>query len=153
MNKEEMPILTSAAYAASAIDPMIGIGVASRALGLQRALETPHKNVASLLGMKQQQQSTSKEQPMANARIVKIFIADADENIPLEKRVLYSGGEKLTDLTDQELFFEVPIKELLDKHNDYRKTLTDKKKTDKDVQLEPIRIRDLKMVVTTVASF
>lgn len=90
------------------------------------------------------------------ARIVKVYIADPNTNLPLEKRVLYTGEEKLTDLTDQELFFEVPIKELLDKHNELRAKTVDKKASEKfgrDVFLEPVRIRDLKMVVTTVAQF
>jgi hypothetical protein len=94
--------------------------------------------------------------PMATARIVKVFIADPNENIPLDKRVIYSGQEQLTDLTDQELFFDVPISELLAKHNELRKTTLDKKQADKfgrDVFLEPARIRDLKMVVVSVAEF
>lgn len=91
-----------------------------------------------------------------NARIVKIFIADSNENLPLEKRVLYSGAEQLTDLTDQELFFEVPISDLLGKHNAVRAATVDKKQAEKfgrDIFLEPARIRDLKMVVVTVAQF
>jgi hypothetical protein len=54
------------------------------------------------------------------------------------------------------LFFEIPVQELLAKHNEYRLTLTDKKasaKAGKDVMLEALRIRDLKMVVVTVAEF
>lgn len=93
---------------------------------------------------------------MSNARIVKVFIADPNENLPLDKRVLHSGEEKLTDLTDQELFFEVPINDMLKKHNEYRVTVVDKKQAEKfgrDIMLEPVRIKDLKMVVVTVASF
>jgi hypothetical protein len=96
-----------------------------------------------------------KEQSMT-ARIVKVYIADPNENLPLDKRVLHSGEEKLTDLTDQELFFEVPINELLTKHNEFRKTVIDKKQAEKfgrDIYLEPARIRDLKMVVVNVAQF
>lgn len=89
-------------------------------------------------------------------RIIRVYIADTDDNIPLEKSVLYSGSEKLTDLTDQELYFEIPIQELLQKHNTYRAGLVDKKATQrlgKEVYLEPVKIRDLKMVVTTIATF
>ena len=96
-----------------------------------------------------------KEQAMA-ARIVKVFMADPDENIVLDKRILYTGDEKLTDSTDQELFFEIPIADLLTKHNALRCVTLDRKataKTGKDVFLEPIRIRDLRMVVVTVAQF
>lgn len=93
---------------------------------------------------------------MSTARIVKVFIADSNENLALEKRVLYSGDEKLTDLTDQELFFDVPITDLLGKHNAVRAATIDKKAAEKfgrDIFLEPARIRDLKMVVVTVAQF
>ena len=97
-----------------------------------------------------------RENEMANTpvrRIVKVFIADIDDNVPLEKSVIYSGEEKLTDLTDQELFFEVDIKSVLDKHNEYRKTLVNKKVKERTELLEPAKIRDLKMVVVNIASF
>lgn len=93
---------------------------------------------------------------VSTARIVKVFIADSNDNLPLDKRVLYSGDEKLTDLTDQELFFEVPIADILAKHNETRAKTVDKKQAEKfgrDIYLEPARIRDLKMVVVNVAQF
>jgi hypothetical protein len=86
-------------------------------------------------------------------RIVKVIIADVDENIPLDKRVLYSGEEKITDATDQELFFEIDIKNILDKHNEYRVTLKDKSVKERVENLEPVKIRDLRMVVVNVATF
>ena len=70
--------------------------------------------------------------------------------------MIYTGEQKLTDLNDTELFFEVPIKELLDKHNAQRVKFTDKeasKRAGKDILLDPVKIRDLKMVVVTVAQF
>ncbi len=98
-----------------------------------------------------------KDQQMANTtRIVRIYIADTDENVPLEKRLMFSGDEKLTDATDQELFFDVPIAQILADHNSFRLSITDKAQSEKfgrDVKLEPIRIRDLKMTVVTIASF
>ena len=93
---------------------------------------------------------------MPAMRIVKVIIADIDENLPLDRRLLYTGDEQLTDLTDQELFYEVGITELLAEHNARRAKTFDKIATNKlgrDVMLEPVRIRDLKMVVVTVASF
>lgn len=93
---------------------------------------------------------------MSTARIVKVFIADPNENLALDKRVIYSGEEKLTDSTDQELFFEVPIGDLLATQNALRATTVDKKASDKsgrEIFLEPARIRDLKMVVVTIAQF
>lgn len=89
-------------------------------------------------------------------RVVKVYIADSDENLKLQERLLYTGDEKLTDFTDQELFFEVPMGELLSKHNAVRAKTVDKKASEKfgrDIFLEPVRIRDLKMVVVEVAVF
>lgn len=97
-----------------------------------------------------------KEKPMPSARIVRVFIADTNENIPLEKRIIYKSEEKLTDLTDQELFFEANPAALLADHNALRTTVIDKALTaarGKEVFLEPARIRDLKMVVVDVAAF
>ena len=57
---------------------------------------------------------------------------------------------------DDEIFFDMDIKKILKAHNDYRVTVVDKeasKNKEKDVLLEPIRIKDLKMVVLTIASF
>lgn len=95
--------------------------------------------------------------PMSNRRIVQVFIADPNDNVPLEKSILHQDEKPhLTDLTDQELFFEIDIKNALDKHNEYRVTLTDKeasKGKNNDVKLEKAKIRDLKMTVVTVAQF
>lgn len=92
----------------------------------------------------------------SNRRIVQVFIADPNENVPLDRSVLYTGEQKLTDLNDTELFFEVPIKELLDTHNAFRVTCADReasKRAGKDILLDPVKIRDLRMVVVTVAQF
>lgn len=86
-------------------------------------------------------------------RIVQIFIADTDPNVPLEKCLLHSGEPKLTDLTDQELFFEVDVKAILEKHNADRVLLRNKSVKERDEFLEPARVRDLKMTVVTIASF
>ncbi len=87
-------------------------------------------------------------------RLVKVFMVDPDENIPLNKCLLHRGDEQLTDLTDEELFFEIPVKELLDKHNKERvkvkKETTGGRKTE---YLKKARIRDLRMTVVTIAQF
>ena len=93
---------------------------------------------------------------VSNRRLVKVIIVDPNESIPLDKAVLVNQAEKITDLEDTEIFFDMDIKGILKTHNDYRVTVVDKemsKKRDKDVMLEPIRIKDLKMVVLTIASF
>lgn len=89
-------------------------------------------------------------------RLIQVFIADPDPNVPLDRALLYKGELKFTDSTDQELYFEVPIVDLLAKHNAERLKWPDKeasKRAGKDVMLEPARVRDLRMVVVTVASF
>lgn len=85
-------------------------------------------------------------------RVVQVFIADPNENVPLENCLLYEGEVHVTDLTDQELFFELDIKDLLIDHNIKRITFVDKKVKDRTEHLEPAKVRDLKMVVVTVAS-
>jgi hypothetical protein len=95
-----------------------------------------------------------KVEPMA--RIVKVYIADPDAALDLQKRVLHSGEEQLTDLTDQELYYDIAVGDLLKAHNGLRIVTLDKKataKAGKDIFLEPIRIRDLKMIVVTIAEF
>ena len=86
-------------------------------------------------------------------RLVKVIIVDPDENLPLDHCLLYSGEEKLTDATEQELFFEIDIRDLLAKHNERRIKIVDKKVKERTEHLEPAKIRDLKMVVVNVASF
>jgi hypothetical protein len=96
------------------------------------------------------------KEPTIDLRIVKVVIADVDKNLPVASRVLFQGEEQVTELTDEELFFEVPIVDLLKKHNELRaKNLNkaDTSKAGKDVFLEPIRVRDLRMVVVEIADF
>lgn len=90
---------------------------------------------------------------MATRRLVQVFIADPDENVPLDQSMLYRGEQKLTDATDQELFFEIDIKSAIDKHNAERIKIINKKVKERTEYLEPAKIRDLKMVVVTVANF
>lgn len=94
----------------------------------------------------------TQEQVMAR-RVVQVYIADPNENIPLEDSLIYQGSQKLTDSTDQELFYEIDIKNLLDAYNVKRVKIVDKKVKERTQYLEPVKIRELKMVVVTVASF
>lgn len=91
--------------------------------------------------------------PMPARRLVQVFIADPNENVPLNDSLLYRGDQHLTDATDQELFFEIDINMLLKAHNLKRVTFVDKKVKERVEHLEPIKIRELKMVVVTVAQF
>lgn len=150
----ETPAISASAYSSAVYNPVLrepgwtgptgATSMRAGAVGAATVLETLDLQNRKEFNMAQ------------GARIVKVFIADSNESIPLDKRVLYSGEEKLTDLTDQELFFDVSISGLLTKHNEMRKTTIDKPQAEKfgrDIFLEPARIRDLKMVVVTVAQF
>lgn len=86
-------------------------------------------------------------------RYVQVFIADTHDQVPLKDCLLYSGEPTLTDLTDQELFYELPIKEILAAHNAKRVKMYDRRVKDRTEMLEPARIRDLKMTVVTIAQF
>lgn len=90
---------------------------------------------------------------MGTRRLVQVFIADPDENIPLDQCLIYSGEQKLTDATDQELFFEINMRDLLEKHNENRVKLINKKVKERTEYLEPVKIRELEMVVMTIVQF
>ena len=115
------------------------------------------QNIGQIMGgLKQDLQDRQERIVMANQvkrRLVKVIVVDPNENIPLDQCVLFSGHEKLTDLNDQELFFELDIKDLLAKHNDRRIKVIDKKVKERTEYLEPAKIRDLKMVVVNIAEF
>lgn len=94
--------------------------------------------------------------PAANIprRLVQIYIADTDQSVPLKDCLIYSSGEPfVTDMTDQELYFDIELRSVLEAHNVKRVKLYDKSVTARNVNLEPARIRDLKMSVVTLATF
>lgn len=107
----------------------------------QEAINNPQETVVMSAGVRN------------DRRLVQIFIVDPNENVPLDKCLLYKGEEKLTDLNDQELFFELDIKGLLEAWNVERVKIMDKRVKDRQEFLEPAKVRDLKMIVTTIASF
>lgn len=124
----------------------------------------PHQQRAQAFNADRLQQALHREtteekettMPSSQKRVVKVFVADPDEKVPADKSLLYEGKEHVTDLTDQELFFEVDIKPLLEKHNAERTKMVDKpssQKFGKEVYLEPAKIRDLRMTVVVVAQF
>lgn len=145
----------------------IGASWGDTSTAVEQAFVPPTRSVRRVMAQRLEEQERVnqlnelveqlKEQTMATQRrIVQVFIADPDEKVPLEEMVLYKGEQKATDLTDQELFFEVPINDLLKAHNEKRVKTVDKeatKATGKETFLEPIRIRNLKMVVVDIATF
>lgn len=149
----DMPAISSSAYASSVVslNAMAAVGASDAVWlgnnGTGRAFQY-HDLVSSTPTVVQ-----SQEPKMAIRRLVQVFIADPNENVPLDQSLLYSGEQKLTDATDQELFFEIDIKGILENHNEKRAKMVDKKVKERVEYLEPAKIRDLKMVVVNVAGF
>lgn len=88
-----------------------------------------------------------------NTRVVRVLIADPCTSVPLKKRILYRSDEIPTESTDQELFFDIDLKAVLEKHNAERVTFRNLAIRDRSEMLEPARIRDLSMTVTLIAAF
>lgn len=152
----ELPQMCASMYASTASDPFASFASpVIRDYAEQAALRNVG-GIQGILGALPIKRSETETMTNLTRRIVQVFIADPNENVPLESSVLYSGEQKLTDLTDSELFFEAPIVEKLKAHNEKRVTWLDKeasKRAGKDVLLDAARIRDLKMVVVTIAQF
>lgn len=108
---------------------------------------------AAVRMLEQLKQAEENEVSTPARRLVQVLIVDSDENVPLDQCWLYKGEQKMTDLTDQELFFEIDIKKVLDSHNERRVKLLNKKVKERTEYLEPARVRDLKMVVVNIAQF
>ena len=160
----EMPQMASAQYISNTITPgqwgttgnNTGDWIEHSAFELEKLgqAEPDFKQILQTMHDKNSNEMDEEMVDTPTRRLVKIFMADPDENIPLEDCLLYSGKEFLTDLTDEELFFEIPVKELLDKHNIKRVKI--KKETAsgrKTEYLKKARIRDLRMMVVTIAGF
>ena len=90
-------------------------------------------------------------------RIVRVFLVDPDQRVPVGSRILHRSDELTTDATDQELFFDIPVNDLLKKHNELRAGVKWDEKTAEGTRertgLKEARIRDLVMSVTTIAQF
>ena len=99
--------------------------------------------MAQTLSVGNSYSQSMKEDVMAQKqgrRIVQVLIVDPDPNVPLEMAILHHGKQMVTDSTDEELFFELDIQDLLKQHNARRE----------EAKLPPVRIRDLKRHVMTV---
>jgi hypothetical protein len=166
----ELPAMSTASHTHSTYDAgHIGAGVGDGVLTLgsvNQLLSDPWQNETSeyqrrtaFAGVtkqieKMRQNQPENKMPNRTMRVVQVFIIDPDEKLPLDKAVLYQGKPELTDKTDQELFFDLDMKQLLADHNVARIAVVDKKSVAATVQfLEPARIRDLKMSVVNLATF
>lgn len=155
MNTTDIPQITTSNYCSTSGSP-VAIGNLDMFCMNQDVIGQGQSLARELFNRQPIQNKTEIIMPNTNRRIVQVFIADPNDNVPLEKSVLYTGEQKLTDLNDTELFFEVPIQDLLKQHNAERVKFIDKeasKRAGKDIFLDPVKIRDLKMVVVTVAQF
>lgn len=152
----DVPTFIGSAYATSTVNPLTNFGIQPIQNSLVGSLER-RVNAINWPFDKEvpQKQPTYGEVAMAepSRRIVKVFIVDPNAQVPISDCMIYSSEEKLTDLTDQELFFELDMKGLLEQHNAKRVKIVNKTVKDRTEYLEPIKIRELKMLVTTVASF
>lgn len=156
MNRtDEMPTFSTSNYASTAVNlvraaayDVRGGGYAPIDSGAISAFER------RLGGQEQQQQMLLKEPAKVTTRIVQVFIADPNENLPLADRLLYKSEQFVTDLTDNELYWDIDdVKGILKAHNEKRVKTVDKSVKDRVQHLEPARIRDLRFHVTTAAQF
>ena len=174
------PTITHSAYAGSIYDGMgTAMGGTATALGLvstsntsgispMRIARSPefigdcssdhfeeqqHRKYSTLISAALAEKYQGNQMAKSTMRMVQVFIADPNDNVPLDDRMIYRGNQHLTDATDQELFFEINIVELLAAHNAKRVKVVDKSVKDRVEYLEPVKIRDLRMVVVNVATF
>lgn len=152
---DELPTFSTSTYLANELAP--NPFLKDKPQSALRSFGLGHNAMCMTAGERDPNHPAYKGQaPMASGRLVRVFILDNHPDVPLPRSFLHKGDELLTELTDQELFFELPIKTLLNSHNEKRATLKDKKlseKSGKDIMLEPIRIKDLKMIVLEIAKF
>lgn len=178
MATREMPAISAHSYTSNTIDPLAAAGIfsqqanqavlANQMIGgtgiagvdsyggalagrLQPAVQQAVRRPPQII---KQHQLEAEMAAATGRRYVQVFIADPDPKVPLASCLLYSSEPKMTDLTDEELFFEVEIKRILDEHNEKVRTVTvDKAIKDRTQYLEAARIRDLRMNVVTIAQF
>ncbi len=133
----EMPVFTSTAVTSTSDNVLT---LANATTGMVWTSETTKTVIADL-----------------GRRLVRVMIVDPETNVSLTDCVLYSEPEKLTDMTNQELFYAIQnFQDIVNVYNKKRVKMLDKeasKKYGRDIYLEPVKIRNLKMVVITVASF
>lgn len=163
----DMPQITSSLYGSSSTGwEAMGGGIIAPAAVWAGTSDNPEPEAIrtpifdQLLRRERAKHEPSTTEPMPNQatarRLVQVFIADPDPNVPLKSALLYRGELTFTDSTDQELYFEVPVATLLAAHNVERAKWLDReasKRAGKDIFLEPARVRDPRMVVVNVASF
>jgi hypothetical protein len=153
MSTGDIPSISNVYTANTTYTPEMFAAVGGVGQGLGPAFGQPVRLAAVPTPEPASKLKKEKEDMASKRRLVQVIVIDPDENMPLEHCLLYRGDQKLTDATDQELFFELDIKELLAQHNEKRVTYHDKKIKERVQKLEPARVRDLRMVIVTAAEF
>lgn len=103
--------------------------------------------------LKQAVEQDFTEENELSKRLVRVLIVDPDELVPVDQSLLHDSKEMLTELDDQELYFEIDIKGEMAAHNERRAKIRDPEVKDREEFLEPVRVRDLRMMVVTIAEF
>jgi hypothetical protein len=88
-------------------------------------------------------------------RLVRIMVVDRCEDVPADESILFQE-EMFTELTDEEIWLSIGLEDALEKYNAKRILLLDKaisREQGRDVVLEPLRLKDVAKVITTLASF
>lgn len=151
----ETPTITMTTYGTATAHNVFdtGVGVAHPFTGLDE--QTSLRSFISPAAMKVPKQlipnQPKEEVPMSERRLVRVLMIDPHESVPTESALLYDSKELFTDKTNQELFFDIPIAEILKTHNEARTKIIDKAVKDRTQYLEPVRIRDLRMLVVDIA--
>lgn len=164
---DDLPVITGNAYTTARVsmDTMnsltnwtgAGTDLASvaEAVGRARRVNPLSKELTFAAARKEDTMAIAQKEP--KLRVVRVFLADTDVRVPVEKRMIYASDEMTTDATDEELFFSIAVKDLLDAHNKARAEVKWEEDTDTGTKertgLKPLRIRELSMQVTTVAQF
>lgn len=151
----EMPSLMATSYAAA--NTVFG-GIANGgAFETFKAWEQPKddasKRLAAILVANAAINKPKEADMSEKRRLVRVLMVDPNDDVPVESALLYDSKEVFTDKTDQELYFDIPVVDILKAHNEKRTKLVNKAVKDRTEYLEPARIRDLKMLVIALATF
>ncbi len=141
----ETPTITTAAYGTASMfgDPAADF----------RARRVPGHIFHAAVQAATPQQQKEDDSMSTQRRLVRVMMVDPHPDVPMDHALLHDSKEVFTDKDDRELFFDMPVAELLRAHNAKRVTWPDKAVKDRVQMLEPVRIRDLKMHVIEIAKF
>lgn len=170
LQANEIPAITSSVYEANAITPAVfntltvtdGSAVEDwGTLELRGTTPRDWQNRRLILGGSPTYVDavieTAKGQNMAtttNRRMVQIFIVDPEDSVPLDQCLVYKSEPAITDMDDQELLLNIPdLLGIIGKYNEQRIKLRNKSVKERVENLDPARLRDLKVHISILAKF